>query len=189
MYKIKLFLASFLFLSFNAFSQNVIRTSDVTVSAKALSGCVLFSQNISFGTIEAKTITNNKDIVIETPMTIQCSKNTTIKITAISQNNQSLNLISGFTHNKMFKGNTNDFIAYGIKTNSVTTTLDYQLISRPTNDNLGVDNYKENTYALTLKMLNGQPSNLPLKGILYYFLNYTVLAGNYLDIINYEVSF
>lgn len=190
MYKTKLFLSLFIFLSSNAFSQNIIQTSDVKVSAKALSGCFLFSQNISFGTIEAKTITNNNnDVIIDTPITIQCSKNTTVKITAISQNNQAKNFISGFTYNRMLRGNTNDFIAYAIKTNSVTTNSDYQLISRPVNDNLGVDNYKENTYALTLKMLTGQPSNIPLKGILYYFLNYTVRNGEYSDLLSYEVNF
>lgn len=142
-------------LSLGAISQTNM-SANIDVKANAVSGCVIHANSFNFSDALVLHSSTNGN------MTLQCSKGVSVRINGADKNNPALYngprmWITGATTDKL-----ETRIRYGIFTDTVVSTPDFEVISHPLNKYIWNYSTGPTDFSLRLKMITGNSIVLPL---------------------------
>lgn len=181
-----------IFVTNNAIANN---TSNIRISANALSGCKVTASDISFGDLALTTTSNDKQYELkDLSFSIQCSKGSNVKLGVRGKNHPAANSGTFMTIGgvPMTDWSGSQGIQYRVLTTNIVNTPDFTVTARPTYNWL----VSQNTFYLGMNIHTGNQIKLPLKGVIsssLYFDNKNdfkkLKPGNYIDDMSYELTF
>lgn len=166
---------------------------DIKLGVDAKAGCVLGSADFNFGNINqatlAKATVSNELLSLTQNLNVRCSQGTTFVLTQ-----KGFDQDSGYTFNTMYLNGTqtalnHSMIKYLLKTKLVVADNKFNITSRPSSENLGLNSVSGYSYGLGVKATTGSQFVLPILAVIHNTIGFENLSGNYNDTVVYTVTF